>query len=156
MYGIFNLAKLLNLFSYRKPLKVIFTLEYGTGNVVGRCTVDVRICSCPKRDKQQEEKKYYETKQEVQKAATNLCQYNSALVFTQPPEKKRRVEHNVEEMIMIPVSKKDFQNINEIAESLMVNRNINRKEEIKLKRRQLLRQHNPHTFVPPQKPKTDA
>ena len=135
---------------------MIFTLEYGTGNVVGRCTVDVRICSCPKRDKQQEEKRHFETTKEGIKAATNLCQRNSSLVFTQPPEKKRRVEHSVEEMIMIPVAKKDFQNINEIAESLMVSRNVHKREEIKLKRRQLLRQHNPNTFVPPQKPKTDA
>jgi P53 DNA-binding domain len=41
----------------RKPLKVIFTLETGPGNVVGRYSVDVRICSCPKRDKHQEEAK---------------------------------------------------------------------------------------------------
>ena len=41
----------------RKPVKVIFTLETGPGNVIGRYSVDVRICSCPKRDKQQEEAK---------------------------------------------------------------------------------------------------
>merc|ERR1712168_259385 len=40
----------------RRPIKVVFTLEL-KGKVVGRKAVDVRICSCPKRDCQQEEKK---------------------------------------------------------------------------------------------------
>ena len=42
----------------RRPLKVIFTLETGGGRVVGRKVFDVRICSCPRRDKAQEEEKY--------------------------------------------------------------------------------------------------
>ena len=41
----------------RRPLRVIFTLETGPGTVIGRKVVDVRICSCPKRDKQQEEER---------------------------------------------------------------------------------------------------
>ena len=41
----------------RKPVSVIFTLEDGAGQVVGRRVVDVRICSCPKRDMQQEEER---------------------------------------------------------------------------------------------------
>ena len=36
---------------------MIFTLETSQGVVVGRKAFDVRICSCPKRDKQQEEEK---------------------------------------------------------------------------------------------------
>ena len=43
----------------RRPLKVIFTLETSQGVVVGRKVFDVRICSCPKRDKQQEEEKSF-------------------------------------------------------------------------------------------------
>ena len=42
----------------RRPLKVIFTLEHLTGKVVGRKVFDVRICSCPRRDKAQEEERY--------------------------------------------------------------------------------------------------
>ena len=41
----------------RKPVKLIFTLEHGTGNVIGRQSLEVRICSCPKRDMKQEEDK---------------------------------------------------------------------------------------------------
>ena len=50
-----------------KPVKVIFTLEHGYGNVVARHAVDVRICSCPKRDMAQEEKKHMQTTKEVKK-----------------------------------------------------------------------------------------
>jgi len=42
----------------RKPVKLIFTLEKTLGNVIGRRTMELRICSCPKRDKQQEEQKF--------------------------------------------------------------------------------------------------
>ena len=48
-------------------MKVIFTLEHGYGNVVARHAVDVRICSCPKRDLAQEEKKHMQTTKEVKK-----------------------------------------------------------------------------------------
>ena len=42
----------------RKPVKLIFTLELGQGNVIGRQSVEVQICSCPKRDKKQEEERH--------------------------------------------------------------------------------------------------
>ena len=42
----------------RRPLKVIFTLETDQGKVVGRKVFDVRICSCPRRDKAQEEERH--------------------------------------------------------------------------------------------------
>jgi len=40
----------------RKPLEVVFTLEDELGNVLGRRKLSVRVCSCPKRDKEKEEK----------------------------------------------------------------------------------------------------
>ena len=41
----------------RRPLMVIFTLETSTAEVLGRARVDVRVCSCPRRDKATEEEK---------------------------------------------------------------------------------------------------
>jgi len=139
----------------RKPVKVIFTLEHGYGNVVARHAVDVRICSCPKRDMAQEEKKHMQTTKEVKKAADELSRANSSLVFTQPVGKKRKIEH-VEEMILVPVAKADFQMVNKTAEALIIARNIDKPkskiDEIKSQRQRLLRLHNPKTFTPPTKP----
>lgn len=42
----------------RRPIEAIFTLEDVSGQVLGRQTLRVRICSCPKRDKEKEEKEY--------------------------------------------------------------------------------------------------
>ncbi|XP_025412779.1 cellular tumor antigen p53-like isoform X2 [Sipha flava] len=40
----------------RRPIVVIFTLEDNTGQVLGRRVLPVKICSCPKRDLEREEK----------------------------------------------------------------------------------------------------
>nr|ALE99282.1 cellular tumor antigen p53 [Dastarcus helophoroides] len=40
----------------RKPIEIVFTLENGSGEVLGRRVLNVRVCSCPKRDKEKEEK----------------------------------------------------------------------------------------------------
>jgi hypothetical protein len=86
----------------RKPVKVIFTLEQGPGEVVGRHVFDVRICSCPKRDKVQEETKFHKDRAEAMGLAEGLARSNS--VFTKPSAKKRKME--VEEFVMVPVSEK--------------------------------------------------
>ncbi|XP_023339703.1 tumor protein 63 isoform X2 [Eurytemora carolleeae] len=52
----------------RKPIKVIFTLEL-QARVVGRNVVDVRICSCPKRDLNQEEAKFIRTREKTRELA---------------------------------------------------------------------------------------
>lgn len=39
----------------RRPTELVFTLEDGRGTVLGRRKLLIRICSCPKRDKQKEE-----------------------------------------------------------------------------------------------------
>ncbi|XP_039283228.1 cellular tumor antigen p53 isoform X2 [Nilaparvata lugens] len=39
----------------RRPVQLVFTLESQFGEVVGRARVPVKICSCPKRDKDREE-----------------------------------------------------------------------------------------------------
>jgi len=138
----------------RKPLKVIFTLEHGVGNVVARHAVDIRICSCPKRDKIQDEKKRTEDLKKANKLAGNLSRANSSLMYV-PLEKKRKLE-TVEEMIMVPVAKRDFEKVNEIAENYMIVRHGDKIDEIKAQRKKLLRTHNPNTFTAPQKPPKDA
>ena len=85
----------------RRPLKVIFTLETENAEVLGRFNVDVRICSCPKRDKHQEESKFNQQKVKAMGLADGLARSNS--VFTKPSAKKRKID--VEEFVMVPVSK---------------------------------------------------
>ena len=58
----------------RRPLMVIFTLETSTAEVLGRARVDVRVCSCPRRDKATEEEK-----KNKDEAAIRWCTTNSIL-----------------------------------------------------------------------------
>lgn len=44
----------------RRPIEVVFTLEDENADVLGRRILKVRICSCPKRDKENEEKAHYQ------------------------------------------------------------------------------------------------
>ncbi|XP_044735877.1 cellular tumor antigen p53 isoform X2 [Chrysoperla carnea] len=39
----------------RRPLEIVYTLESSSGEILGRRKHEVRICSCPKRDKDKEE-----------------------------------------------------------------------------------------------------
>ena len=117
----------------RRPLKVIFTLEDQSQNgeviVLGRYTVDVRICSCPKRDKQQEEKKHAGNEQKAKQVADGLARTNSILPLHRTDtksfqltshdssvgstnkgeattSKKRKIDKDgIEDMIMVPVCK---------------------------------------------------
>uniref|UniRef100_H2ZH75 Cellular tumor antigen p53 n=1 Tax=Ciona savignyi TaxID=51511 RepID=H2ZH75_CIOSA len=41
----------------RRPLNVVFNLENAEGQIIGRRVVEVRVCSCPGRDRSQEEKR---------------------------------------------------------------------------------------------------
>nr|CAH7760946.1 unnamed protein product [Callosobruchus chinensis] len=43
----------------RRAIEVIFTLEDMSRNIYGRQVLNVRVCSCPKRDKEKDEKEYY-------------------------------------------------------------------------------------------------
>lgn len=84
----------------RKPIKLIFTLEQGIGNVVGRVIIDLKLCTCPKRDRQQDETRAVDETQKLMDAADGLARSNS--VFTKPSGKKRKIE--TEEFVMVPVS----------------------------------------------------
>ncbi|XP_030766106.1 cellular tumor antigen p53 isoform X1 [Sitophilus oryzae] len=46
----------------RRSLELIFTLENVNGSVVGRKSVNVKICACPKRDQIKDEAKYKNNK----------------------------------------------------------------------------------------------
>lgn len=134
----------------RRPLKVIFTLEEGLGRVVGRKVVDVRICSCPKRDKQQEEARLEQQEGQVRRIAERFASSTVVVPNSQlmPPPGKKLLEK--EPIIMVPVHADDFKKLNEFAEAAWVMREVTAdprnadsiKENIKETRRRLLSQHN--------------
>ena len=53
----------------RRPTKVVFTLEDNEGGVLGRKVFDVRLCSCPRRDKQQEEERHLKQEDQARNIA---------------------------------------------------------------------------------------
>ena len=132
----------------RKPVKLIFTLEHGQGNVIGRQSVEVRICSCPKRDKKQEEEKVDPQKPTQPSHVTSgggdgngLIRVNSSMVYVEQPSGKKRRLEGLEEYIMVPVAKSDFQMINTMAETCLFARHTDsaKRDLIKQHRKKLLR-----------------
>jgi len=141
----------------RKPVKLIFTLELGQGNVIGRQSVEVRICSCPKRDKKQEEERHDAEKIAAANSnnrnssgggasssgsAGELLKVSTSMVYVEPPAAKKRKIEGVEEFIMVPVPKSEFGMINTMAETYMFARHTdsNKREMIRNHRKKLLRQ----------------
>jgi len=123
----------------RRPLKVIFTLEAGVGMVVGRKVVEVRICSCPKRDKQQEEIRAQAQEDQVKRIADRFA---TTTVIVQKPLGPPPGKKKMESVIMIPVHVDDFKKMNEFAEAAWVMRDRANEDAIKERRRQLLEEHN--------------
>ena len=126
----------------RKPLKVIFSLEAWHGVVVGRKVVDVKICSSPKRDMQQELDKLDRQEEEAKSVARRLAEnVSTSHIIMGPPPTKKEVKKG-EEIIMVPVALEDFQKINEMAEAVMIQRQPENAVQIREMRRQKLTEHN--------------
>ena len=92
----------------RKPVMLIFTLEQAyddreTLAVIGRSQVELRTCSCPKRDKKQDEVKIAKVR-EIREVAGELARSNSC--FTKPTAKKRKANEFGEVFVMVPVRKR--------------------------------------------------
>merc|ERR1712150_77085 len=124
---------------------------------------------CPKRDKIQEEKKYVGKEQHAKQLADGLGRTTSSLTLTRNNSsfvlthnassigatskdaaacsKKRKIDKDgLEEMVLVPVAKADFQKFNEFAEGAMIARNISKASDIKYQRKLLLVRHNPNHF----------
>ncbi|XP_044262758.1 cellular tumor antigen p53-like isoform X2 [Tribolium madens] len=70
----------------RRPIQVIFMLENECGSVLGRRVLCVRICSCPKRDREKEEKKnephHSSKKRKIEKKPTPSPETTDTRVFS--------------------------------------------------------------------------
>jgi len=137
----------------RRPLKVIFSLETAAAQVLGRRVFDVRICSCPRRDKAGEEERMKNLELKAKTIGDRLA--NTAMVVNQqlmpPPGKKVMKKSDKARYIMVPVFVEDFKSFNNIAESTMIAREVTANpsqaetiiERIREERRSLMRDHNP-------------
>jgi len=134
----------------RRPIKVVFTLEC-EGRVVGRRCLDVRVCSCPKRDLQQEENKAAQQEVHVKRISEKFKPAPSSSeriqsVLDPPSSKKRRMDNQNSTdngvIIMVPVHSDDFRKINELVESAWICREPDKKQDIKDTRLRLLQEHN--------------
>jgi hypothetical protein len=67
----------------RRPTSIVYTLEYD-GRVVGRQTLSCRICSCPKRDRKQ---------QEILHMKSNISQHimEPSCIVESPPKKQKKM-----------------------------------------------------------------
>jgi len=135
----------------RRPLKVIFTLETDQGKVVGRKVFDVRICSCPRRDKAQEEERHQKIEDKAKYIGDKVAASTMVVNLMPPPGKKLIKKESKGSYIMIPVYVDDFKNMNDMAESILIAREVQKDpanaeaiiKNIKEQRRQLMIEHNP-------------
>nr|XP_022919305.1 cellular tumor antigen p53 [Onthophagus taurus]XP_022919306.1 cellular tumor antigen p53 [Onthophagus taurus] len=74
----------------RRPIEVIFTLEDECGEVHGRKSINVRICSCPKRDKEKEE-----------------AEVGEAPLGQPPPNKRRKTSKKMQAQLIEQDENKD-------------------------------------------------
>jgi len=127
----------------RRPIKVIFTLEQ-ENRVVGRKVVDVRICSCPKRDLVQEEGRLLQQEENARRIADKFAHTTSVprTINLQPPPGKKRKMDKDSTIIMVPVHSDDFKKLNEFAEAAWVCRDPGNADQIREHRVHLLRKHN--------------
>ena len=100
----------------RRPFQVVFTLEDGTGRVLGRHAVEMRICACPGRDRQHEEKN--STSSVVHKppvSTLSAVSISSAVLAAAnssssdgPAAKRQRLNDDSDDVFTLSVSADDY------------------------------------------------
>ena len=131
----------------RRPICLVFTLESGTGEVLGRQVVELRICTCPLRDMQQDEQK--KTKGDC----TPVKSSGSLALSSAPQSDSTSVRSgggggwDSDDLYFVPVRGfHNFQLVNRVAESLELSHGdllSDTAERLKTERNKILRAKNP-------------
>ncbi|XP_040572329.1 cellular tumor antigen p53 isoform X1 [Lepeophtheirus salmonis] len=124
----------------RRPVKLIFTLEKGLNVVstIGRDSLDLRICACPGRDMFKEEKKLRQKEEMILRHSSEVKNSTKGLHYLISPSSQKKRKLEMEEMVLIPVAKRDYEKLNEFAEAAMIVRHPEQKEIIRNERRRLM------------------
>jgi len=75
----------------RRPVQIVFSLESVDGSVLGQQSIEVRICACPGRDRQNDEKNY-PTQSSTSVDHNGKPSITSEIMSFCLPAKRRRVE----------------------------------------------------------------
>lgn len=102
---------------FRRAIQIIFTLEDSSHTVLGRHNMKVRICSCPKRDKQKEE--------DVKRKNANLIPHGKRTRTPTLPETGSRPtkQKKFDDFIQVPaLGLKEWLDITDYAQSRLLRR----------------------------------
>ena len=123
----------------RRPICLVLTLETDQGEVLGRQVVELRICTCPLRDMQQDEQKKTKGDCTPVKLVTSLPSVAHLDSTTAPYES--------DDLYFVPVrGYRNFQLVNKVAESLELNQRellSDAAERVISERNKILKAKNP-------------
>ena len=77
----------------RRPVQIVFTLESAEGHILGRQAIEVRICACPGRDRQVDEKNI-QTSSSSSVTPTDKVSLTSEIMTVGPPAKRRKIDED--------------------------------------------------------------
>jgi len=132
----------------RRPVNMVLTLEDGAGVVFGRKVFDLRLCSCPKRDKNQDE----ERREKQEERASYRQRSDSSIVVRTTPVGKKPLKVKDTKYLMIPVKIEDYESVDSLVQQLAESREIQNNPErphsqvveaVKEERINLQIEHNP-------------
>ncbi|GLH06622.1 Cellular tumor antigen p53, putative [Gryllus bimaculatus] len=91
----------------RRSTALIFTLERETGEVIGRKLLNVRICSCPRRDMSKEESDQSKKKIEPEKEIMKMKSCDKKILMKKPTKLSN-------ELVKLPIPRKFLKPLKEI------------------------------------------
>ena len=137
----------------RRPICLVFTLESSSGEVLGRQVVELRICTCPLRDMQQDEQK--KTKGDCTPVKSSQTLSLSSVAQSESVSSSVRSggggggvgSNDSDDLYYVPVRGfHNFQLVNRVAESLELSHPdllSESAQKLKTERNKILRAKNP-------------